>query len=144
MSPRTRVLAITGDVNPAEYGGGYLVRVSPAGQSSYVSLYVVEWDSDDDNAKGRLYEADVRDRDIAAAHDWIDVEAMSRSLDFDPAEWRKQARGSYVERARCLYDIASYYGWENLDSYPIEVTRDDIRKRWARLGNKRSGFYPGV
>lgn len=144
---RHRYLATCGDINPAEHGGGYLIRVYPDGQPSYVSLYCVEWESDDDNATGYLYEADVRDRDILKAHSWIDVDAMIASMgnDTDRADWIRQARGTYLERARCLYDIASYYGWQNLDSYPIRVTRDDIRKRWAREGVGRKAHYlPGV
>lgn len=148
---RHRYLAIHGDVNPSEYGGGYVVRVSPDGQSSYVSIYVVEWDSDADDSPGYLYEGDLRDRDIAAVHSWADIAAILRSQGNPDGptvdEWRKLARGTILERARCLVDIAGYYGWHEIDSYPIRVTRDDIRKRWARVGvGRKGGFYsfPGV
>jgi len=131
--PVRRFLGSVGDCNPADYDGGHVIRYSPVGQSSFVDVEYVQWDSDDDNAAGSLYSGDLRDRDISAAHDWIDIAAMSRSLDFDPEDWRKAARGTYVERARCIEDIASYYGWENIDSYPLRVTRADIRKRYARV-----------
>jgi hypothetical protein len=132
-----RFLATVGDINPADYDGGYVIRYKHPGQSSFVDLECVRWDSDDDDAEGSLYTGDLRDRDILAAHGWIDLPAMARSLDFDADEWRRMARGTLRERARCLEDIASYYGWDNVDSYPRRVTRDDIRKRYARVNGYR-------
>jgi hypothetical protein len=136
-----RFLATVGDSNPADYGGGYVIRYKHPGQSSFVDLECVQWDSDADNAEGSLYTGDLRDRDILKAHDWIDVDDMARLFDFDADEWRRMARGTIRERARCLEDIASYYGWDNLDSYPVRVTRDEVRKRYARVNGYR---LPGV
>lgn len=137
-----RYLATHGDINPTEYGGGYLVRIHPDGglSPSYVALECVEWDNDEDNACGTLSRVCVP-RDVLAEHPWIDVSAMSRSLDFDPDEWRRLAMSRKItDRARCIVDIASYYGWHELDHYPQRVKRGD--RLWPRVRNVRS--KPGV
>lgn len=141
-----RYLATVGDINPAEYGGGWVLRILPNGgrDSSYLAIEVVEWDSDEDDATGYLFRANV-EHDVAKYHDWIDVNKVVSSLGYMPGdgpttadEWRAMARSrNPLDRARCLEDIAGYYGWTELDNYPERVSRAEVRKRWARARGPR-------
>jgi hypothetical protein len=134
---RRRYLGTVGDINPAEYGGGHVVRIYPDGQPSYLAIEVVEWDSDEDDATGHLYRADIP-ADVAAEYDWIEVGKVADYVGDFVGDWLEHAKDKDpVTRARCVEDIARYYGWTNLDSYPVQVTRANIRKRWANVGKRR-------
>lgn len=80
----------------------------------------VEEDGDEWDVRGW----DVPD-DVQAYHDWADWPAIFETCD-TPAEWRP---GSDPEARACLtLDLASFYGPDNLDSYPVRMTLGALKR----------------
>ena len=135
---RARYYATVGDVNPIDYDGGYIFRVTSDGKTTY-RLEYVNWDSDE-SENGNLYSVDV-DRDLSNQISWVkdkDIEHLASAIDIEPAEWKAlMQHPEVIVRARCLEEVAGYFGWENLDSYPNKVTRSSLKKRWKNVGSKR-------
>lgn len=42
-----------------------------------------------------------------------------------------EADENALARAVAIVDAAGYYGWENFDSYPLELTKDEVEARYA-------------
>lgn len=62
---------------------------------------------------------------------WVKIPEVADMIDMDHTEWARLACSrDIMNRVRCLDDIQSHYGEENLDSYPIELTGAEIKKRW--------------
>ena len=108
------------------------------GKTTY-RLEYVNWDSDE-SENGNLYSVDV-DRDLSNQISWVkdkDIEHLASAIDIEPAEWKAlMQHPEVIVRARCLEEVAGYFGWENLDSYPNKVTRSSLKKRWKNVGSKR-------
>lgn len=59
---------------------------------------------------------------------WFDVDDVCRHISADPVEWMQAlCSGDAVKVATCLYDVATYYGADNLDGYPTKLTREQWR-----------------
>ena len=134
-----RYLHSLGDVNPIEHGGGYIIRRSEKGKPARVFLEYVEWDGEDDNARGSLYQVHIPKRgEVWKFLSWVQ-EGPRRDL----AKWYGDeitqaafvaGTGNVRFRANILMDVANYYGWANLDDYPVRVTRAELKKRWRTWG----------
>lgn len=138
---RTRYLAVYGDGDPIENGGGYLVRRSGGGlPHPVVTLETVDWWGVSGPGEGLLYRVDIPD-DVAVMCDWADLAPVVRAFGMQtPADWHRLATSSdVVDRAYALALVADYHGWDNLDSYPETVTRADIRRRWRPRNVPRRG-----
>ena len=137
-----RYLHNLGDVNPIERGGGYVIRRSVKGAPPSVFLEYVEWDGEEDDAKGSLYKVRIpKSGEVWAWMSWVSPARradLSRQYDTDKvADNFIKGVGNVAFRARILEDVASYYSWVNLDSYPLRVTRADLKKRWRTWGRRR-------
>jgi len=130
---KRRQLFRIGDVNPKDYDGGVVFRLSghTGTDKPYVLVEYVQWDSDKDDATGGLYRVHLPD-DVAKWCKWANIAELAASDGITEAAWRALARGTIAQRVSCLEDVAGHHGWDNLDSYPLTVTRPEIRKRYAR------------
>ena len=126
------VLGTTGDVNALEYGGGVV----------YEDEYGHHWEwwdepPDNDHPEGHtfhVYRAPIP-KDVLKYHNWInesDLEDLAQSADWEDSdairEW--SSSNDVMERQAVLEDIVRYWGAENLDSYPIEMTYEELSQRW--------------
>lgn len=121
-----------GDVNPIEYGGGFVFK----NEYGYFVEYThgMESDCPDVEKLSRcelaLYSVPVPD-DVFSDHDWVKVEEVARTIGADPEELRKAGSSNNVmERVRALEDIASHWGWNELDHYPQTVKASELKRRW--------------
>ena len=146
-NPHTRgchVVTTVGDVNPIEYGGGYLFLCKVSGQSNYVVEYThgtenepaAEGLSEYEPAYSRvplvLYRVDLPEN-VWEWHSWADPNDVATSIDADPAELRRAGSSPDPrERLYALEAIAGHWGWNELDHYPLSMTVSDLRKRWYR------------
>jgi hypothetical protein len=116
-----------GGVNPAEYGGGHVfIQVDKHGDAEAM-LEIV--------AKGYLYTVCLRDEGSVwdGQLSWVkakDRASVARTTgrsptDDDATAWQT-GRGTLVQVARIIQDVADYYGWVNLDGYPRRVTRAEV------------------
>lgn len=136
LPARYRFLAHVGDVNPLDHSGGYLMRVRPNGGRDKSYTQIEYTDAPENEPEGgndahvfTVYRAPIPP-DVAAECDWADIAAVAGHVGVYEQDWRKAAHGTILERAFCLKSIADYYGWPNLDSFPLELTGKELRKRW--------------
>lgn len=146
-NPHTRGCAVVttiGDVNPIEYGGGYLFLCKDRGRSDYHLEYTHGTESEEaaeglseyEPAYSRvpltLYRVDLPD-DVWGDHSWAKVEDIAQSMGADPEELRRAGSSPDPrERAYALESIAGHWGWHELDNYPLSMTVSELRKRWYR------------
>jgi hypothetical protein len=143
-------LGTIGDVNPIDYGGGYIFAVPGSGPSVE---YVHGLDSDERASKiDRKYD-DPDERDAAmnaleiqiyrvnlgktaaeflSDHDWIDWEAVATTNGQDVSTYDAKNLKTAAQRANALQDATAQYGWHEFDSYPLQLTLGELKKRWGR------------
>lgn len=123
-----RIVGRIGDDDPVEYGGGVIMKNK--NRYTLEHTYGLDWEgSDPENMP--VYRVPIKD-DVFAYHDWADVEGISSALGEDPEELIRLGKSKTL-RVRALVTewIASYYGWDTLDAYPIYLTSEEIDERWS-------------
>lgn len=144
--PDWKIVGLTGDVNPVEYGGGWILvdttgvydpeleYYEPELKRAYRVMLVRQAEIED----GVLVDASVLDSDsrpypLSHYESWfsenldqpaaccgMSVEDLRRLLcSKDPAE--------LAEGYMCL---VYFYGWEEFDGYPLELTQEQAEKRY--------------
>lgn len=134
MRDRTYKIGSIGDVNPIDHGGGYVFYVP---SRPYYHLEYTHGDEDD---------GDEGPKQLALYRVDLEVDAAGFARDYSWVKWGDVARSSGVpladltdpavlahpfSRAMVIWDAASYYGWEDFDSYPLRMRRGDLAKRWS-------------
>lgn len=138
-----RKLGSIGDVNPIDYGGGYIFSTPESGGPHLEYFEGLDSDErasrlfDDDEIdalKVELYRVDLgKDaEDFLSDHDWIDWKDIARTTGQDISEYAPGKLRSAHARARAAEDAASYHGWANFDSYPLQLTVGELKERWGK------------
>lgn len=143
------VLGSVGDVNPIDYGGGPIYGTSNGARGPWLEHFDgidSEIDSGairdpyDDSADERIeshnvriYRVDLHDSGEALlSHlDWVDWDEIRRFTGSDASAYTVATLDTPIARAHAACDVASYHGWDNLDSYPLELTIGALRVRWG-------------
>jgi hypothetical protein len=124
-----RIIGRLGDVDPIEYGGG---AVFTDGKNRWLEYThgreELSWD-DLSVEKLEVYQVDIDD-DVLDWHDWVKLKDLASYTGLDEEELLEYSKGTLNERAQLLSDIASYYGWYELDQYPLRLHLDAIEERW--------------
>jgi len=141
-----RKLGSIGDVNPIDYGGGYIFSAPEVG-GPWVE-YFEGLDSDDrvsrigygedadekiDALKVELYRVDLgKDGpDFLRDYDWVDWEDVAATTGQDPSAYAPGKLRTAQQRALAVQDATSLHGWHNFDSYPLQMTVAELRERWG-------------
>lgn len=144
---KLQVLGSVGDVNPIEYGGGYILRNDADDRpcleyfDGLESVVTKAWDVDiDDTAqtdkiKIRLYNADLETSGerFMSDLDWVDWSGIASYTGTPIEHYTASVLDDLRTRAQAACDVASFHGWENLDSYPLELTLTELIARWKDL-----------
>lgn len=72
---------------------------------------------------------------LAAYEEWFasHLEDVARSCSEDPLELAKQFTDPDPRvRAQAYRDVGGYHGFDNFDSYPLELTETQLDARWGR------------
>lgn len=133
----SRILMRFGDVDPTAYGGGVVFVPESEDDDEPVLAYTrgaesdaPDADEDDPDVELTVYSTGVP-RDVLAWYDWIDVDAVAGNAGEDVDEWLDLARSSALEdRVRAIEDIASYYGWHEIDPGPATFTVAELDDLW--------------
>ena len=133
--PKWHKIGVVGDVNPVDYGGGLVFEDKTGVYAPEVEYY--DRDSDDDNAKIRVYRF--------SADKCTFVNGVLSDNRFHPElpAWfaDKLPDGTTPDqfcsddtmlRAWAWTEVGLYYGFENLDNYPVCLTRNEAIKRAGR------------
>ncbi len=116
-----------GDVNAAEYGGGIVVKTPYGYTLKYTDGAESYHERGEDPETLPVYRADLGENaeDFLSFNDWINWEDVGRTMDLDPEEVPQIAQ-SPQGRADLAWSAANYYGWENFDDSPVEVSFQEI------------------
>jgi hypothetical protein len=131
------IIGSVGDVNPIEYGGGVVFDTEHGPVLEYTrGLEDEEVDEDDEGATElSLYRVDIEE-DALEHLNWVkpgDLKSIAQTMDRSVKELRKAAKSEDVMQRVSFYeDVAGYYGWENLDSYPFKITARELEQRWEQ------------
>ena len=123
-----RIVGSIGDVNWPAYDGGPIYK-HPDG--SYTLEYVVVDENDQPRPRYYVYRVDL---DKEPLPDWVDPSDVAETMGItSPTALRKNWNSPDVRRrAWARWDVANYHGWENLDSYPLVLTRREVQRRYRR------------
>jgi len=145
-----RKLFSTGDVNPIDYGGGFVF--SEPSQGAWLEItHGLDADAvaliEDDPAATpmELYRVSLEET-VDAKLPWMDFvnwEKVASSLSITEEEyWReiqllqesnrkvRMPQANYRVQVRLLEDAAGYYGWHEFDSDPLRLTARALARRW--------------
>lgn len=124
---KDRVVGSIGDVNPIEYGGGFVFK----GEHGYY----VEYTPGEDGSEGtklEVYGAFVP-ADVLTEYDWVDWKAVASSSGETLKELRAAATGKKaLGRVYAMEMIAGHYGWNTLDDSPLTMTPRELGVRWRK------------
>jgi len=133
-----KIHGTVGDADPIEWGGGVVFRVTEgrdyAGRKMkpyYVVEYTdgLDWEGADPE-RMEVYRVPV-EPDFFGWNDWVDVDDVADSIGIDAAALARLGRSRTVmDRVEALIAVAGYYGWHELDSYPLTLSSDEIEERW--------------
>lgn len=123
-----RRIGAIGDVNPVDYGGGVIYKVT--GNPEPVLEYVHGLDGGDTSKMMTLYRVEVPD-DVFGYHNWVNIESVASAIGADPEELRRAGKSKkLMDRVWAIEAIASTHGWHELDHYPFDMTEAELRRRW--------------
>jgi hypothetical protein len=143
--PKWKAVATIGDVNPIEYGGGFVLTDKTGVYPPEIEL--IEPPADDDE-RGPLtvyrivmephtYVNDVlSDNEFHPDHPvWYadKIESVADSVGCEPEELiGGLCSDSPIERALAYRDLIGYFGPHEFDSYPLTLTRSEAKRRYRK------------
>jgi hypothetical protein len=127
----TRIIGRLGDVDPIEYGGGV---VFTDGSHRWIEY---TYGQEGEDFEGRtlthvlpVYRVDIPD-DVFMDLEWVDINGVASSIGVAVHELDKAGSSDKVgDRAWAVEAIAGYYGWTELDSYPMQHSLGVIEANW--------------
>lgn len=131
LDGRRILVAELGDVNPLEYGGTLVYKVLDREGIYYEAVRI-------DPLINRTFE--VRrwaiENDVLGDASWVDdhLKELAEFIGVTAGYVKRLAVHPNVAVRASLYeDIAGYFGPDNLDAYPVMLTRDEIVERFPEL-----------
>lgn len=128
-----RKLGEIGDVNPIEYGGGFVFGGDPGSGGPWVE-YVYGLDEVGTPESMLVYRADLHSdgKEFLSWYDWVDWDKIADSLgDYSGIDHYTASKLRTAQaRAMATQDVAGYYGWSELDQYPLELSAAELAARW--------------
>lgn len=140
--PGARRIGSIGDVNPIDYGGGYIFSAPKVGGpwvEYYYGMDSEHPDVQDDpeevpDLPAVVYRVDLykNGREFLSWYDWVDWESIADSTGQDVKIYTTPSRlKSALARALAIQDAAGVIGWHEFDQYPLEITLGELVERWG-------------
>lgn len=144
-----RVLGQIGDVNPLDHMGG-VVYETDYGPTLEYTWGLEEHEGIDSTDEGvekvmlTVYRVNLGEsgdeflRDL----DWVEWGQVGKSIGMSKSELLEHAHSDNpMARASVAEAVAGYYGWHELDQYPLEMSYGELDRRWFPKGRlaKRIG-----
>ena len=121
-----RIIGHIGDVSWPQYEGGPIYK---SADGSYSLEYIVP-DENESRPRYWVYRVDL---DKEPLPEWVNPHDISQSTSISPTIIRKNWNDPNPRnRAWARWEVANYYGWENLDGYPLVLTRREVQQRYRR------------
>jgi hypothetical protein len=128
-NPEIEILGTIGDVDPIAYGGGFVCRRTDGSGAPWIE-YFHGLDGGDEETL-LVYREDVHMNTLKYL-DWVDAHAVAECVGRSLRGMRRDsASRDVMTRANLIVDISSYYGWHELDQYPLNLTLAELCERWG-------------
>ena len=114
-----------GDIDPGEYDGGYVTVQVADDQTATAWVEMVVWHEGKEEYYGILNRVPIP-ADVWKEFNWVTKKDVATccGIDADPENsWWWEGGHTLLQRARIITDIAGYYGWRELDHYPMGINR---------------------
>lgn len=127
-----RFVCTIGDLNPLAFGGMVVYR----GIDGKYRMEYTPGAGDREPHRGETFTiyciGDIED-DVSEDLTWVsapDIDGQHDDPKYDGGySWEDLgASKDVIDRAMAYYDVIMYYGPEELDQYPVDMTRTDLRK----------------
>ncbi len=118
-------IATIGDVNPIDHGGGVIFD-GDAGP-------FLEWTGSPGDCIPLTHKVFRRHipKDVFEDLSWVNKDRLAHGMGGDPEEMLLMSRSEDpFARAMLMSICGDYFGWENLDEEPLELTEEELTKRW--------------
>jgi hypothetical protein len=71
------------------------------------------------------------DENIVEYYDWVEWDQLAEQYE-DPEEWLEEARTTDdpLHKAYLLEEIGGYWGWHEIDHYPLLMPAWELKQRW--------------
>jgi len=127
-----RNIGSIGDVNPIDYGGGFILRFP---KDPVLTLVYIEPPDDDTDLESPEARWTIYTVLLESPGDWCNWEDVAHTTSGDAATYRASFADGADPRhtAMAIEDAARFYGWENFDSYPSQLTKGEVNKRFGRM-----------
>jgi len=129
-----------GDVNPIEYGGGFVYSEDGNRWIEYTSGVEdvedapMEGDPGYEDIKLTVYLVAVED-DVFGWHSWAKIADIARTSGYAKQDLKAAGKSSKLrDRVWATEAIAGMWGWYELDNYPITLTVAELGERWKLNG----------
>lgn len=134
-----RVIANFGNTDPISDGGG---RIFDTNNGHYLE-YTEGTETDGQNLEvySTLLGEDLCVQ-FARLLDDGGLDEMCECMDEEPTTWRKKAKGRLSLRAQCILDLATHFGWEEIDDQPVELSEVELNLRWFEAFNLEGPVTP--
>ena len=122
-----RMIGHIGDVNWLDYGGGPVYKTD----NGYFLEYV-QSDEDEDGPHKVWTIYGVSMPDPSGIKDWLKRGDIQKFTGVSTKEYLSALRSKNpLAEAQIWSDIASYYGWHELDQYPLTLNRKEVTLRYG-------------
>ena len=153
--PNWKYIANLGDVNPLDYGGFFIYEDTTKVYAAEGEYYIPEENqcyrfSLDKMSfvNGHLISADMLERSktkslpypIESYTEWYEdsLSSIASYIGVELSELQTWFTSDNVlDRARAYESLGQYHGFENLDSYPLHLTKTEAKKRYAKELKRR-------
>jgi hypothetical protein len=135
---RCRVVGELGDVNPVEYGGGFVLACTGGGRSEQThEIEIAPYGQEEEGEDGPLtvFRVDIPEGDVWEDQSWAKPRDIARSMGMSERELRAlgAAGATPLQKASAIEALAGYHGWHELDQYPLKFSPAELRRRWRSL-----------
>ena len=123
-----RLVGHIGDVNWLDYGGGPIYKT----ENGYWLEYVQPPEEDEDNGRRvwTVYQVSMPDHN--GIKDWLRDGDIQKFTGVSTKEYLSALRSKNpIAEAQIWSDIASYYGWHELDNYPLTLNKKEVTLRYG-------------
>jgi hypothetical protein len=139
--PKWQLIANLGDVSPFDYGGYFVYRNTTGVYPEDAELLEGPCEGDREYTVYRFcldrctfVDGVLSDNPFhPECPAWFadNIAGVASCVGKDPAELiAGLCSADPVERAHAYRDIGSYHGWENLDQYPLRLSRAEVEQRY--------------
>jgi hypothetical protein len=126
-----KIIKRIGDVNPITYGGGVVVETENGIFIEHVEGIDEDIEIEEPQIEVKVYRVEVvhpYEHFTGWAMNWGEI---ARFIGSDARTLRNHIENGELDDWVHIYlSVASYWGWHELDGYPLTLTVEELEQRW--------------